>query len=1069
MVFDQAQSPRLGQRTQVESTYVRMFSGVEIPEAAWPGQIIYRTDLQILQVYTEAGAWEDVVSGDPGVLTFVGPSIPTSVSIGDMWFDTDDHYKLYVARIAGANAIGVGAWELTQDSYAASQAAAAAQTAANTAQTTANSAVSAVNALDTLVTPDGNAPASSPTPTVIGSISSLSVKWTAITNHDPVLYEVHCSDTGPTFTCNSGTLQATTAATSYTIIEKLTSGTLLDKSGATTYYVRIIAKDADGSAAPGTAGSGALRLITNPDISADYIYANEINALQITGATLQADLAIAGKLKTAETGQRVELSSEGLKQFGPDGLTVRVDFPNDPAKNPFLDGVLIADALTLKNGMELRGVENIFAMGSKVILQTQTVASASAPSLTIDYPLSSLTYYQWVNPVQGFWANSSESSDRRITSFYATNIMYKGATKYTRPLVTRGDGTSVPDYYLYQSATAIVVGGAERLVTIGLDTTTSATYANDRYFYRTWDDNSMLADGSVAPVKKAELQDGTFSYFWQWRVGRCFSSSGAARAMQFCVAKRNVFTPWPNGTLELKVYSATDSAITSVLSRAAISDGFMAQDETLTGVSFGSSARMGFLGFDEDIWVIHGSVNNYVYKDGFTLTRQTYREFPAMDSVRTTAACGDLATNDFSRFTVVPLNDGPQVYNHTNLAFGSGDSPIWWGSFTWYDSVGTTHETPQSVRTQLTMKQRARLNVTVPELPDPAAGKGTVRAADDVNSFRFYLGRGASPPARTAMALQAAPANLAVQISYENVTWTIGTVPPLTTSFPAQSPATIESNALGTGSLPKIRLTGEGDAHFEALDVGGDGASSLTGKAFKQLYYSIRAQAQLTGGGVKTVDASFNLKWSLRFLASSMGRDADLATVGYFDITMPPATTVIPGYGGASSKTVVAAGIPLAGAEALWYELPYGSSNTSVAANFRVTSFTSSFVAPNNWVLLAFYNSDSARIEFATGENVEPGYSSDIYNIGGQKIKKFNIAQQIDTTDANGACTYTHGLGQTPSQVLVSKGSTGGPSMISNVDSFNSTSFRVVFRKSSDGTVQAAGISVGVFFLAIAE
>lgn len=121
MTFDQAQSPRLGQRTQVESTYVRMFSGVEIPEAAWPGQIIYRTDLQILQVYTEAGAWEDVVSGVPGILTFVGPSIPVSVSAGDMWFDTDDHYKLYLATSAGADAITSGEWVLVQDSYSAQQ------------------------------------------------------------------------------------------------------------------------------------------------------------------------------------------------------------------------------------------------------------------------------------------------------------------------------------------------------------------------------------------------------------------------------------------------------------------------------------------------------------------------------------------------------------------------------------------------------------------------------------------------------------------------------------------------------------------------------------------------------------------------------------------------------------------------------------------------------------------------------------------------------------------------------------------------------------------------------------
>jgi hypothetical protein len=94
MSFDQAQSPRLGQRTTVESTVVRMFAGVEIPEAAWRGQLIYRTDTQNLQVYNGT-AWEDVVGGIQGLLTFVGPDEPTALNEGDLWYDTDDGNKLY--------------------------------------------------------------------------------------------------------------------------------------------------------------------------------------------------------------------------------------------------------------------------------------------------------------------------------------------------------------------------------------------------------------------------------------------------------------------------------------------------------------------------------------------------------------------------------------------------------------------------------------------------------------------------------------------------------------------------------------------------------------------------------------------------------------------------------------------------------------------------------------------------------------------------------------------------------------------------------------------------------------
>lgn len=111
MVFDQAQSPRLGQRTPVESTYVRMFAGGEIPEAAWPGQLIYRSDDQILQIFN-GDAWEDVTGGELGQLTFVGPTPPISQHVGDVWYNTADGNRMYLSMSVGADAIAAGEWEL---------------------------------------------------------------------------------------------------------------------------------------------------------------------------------------------------------------------------------------------------------------------------------------------------------------------------------------------------------------------------------------------------------------------------------------------------------------------------------------------------------------------------------------------------------------------------------------------------------------------------------------------------------------------------------------------------------------------------------------------------------------------------------------------------------------------------------------------------------------------------------------------------------------------------------------------------------------------------------------------
>lgn len=87
-----------------------MFAGSEIPEAAWTGQMIYRTDTQELQVFN-GEAWEDVVGGQTGLLTFVGSDVPVSVNVGDIWFNTTTN-ETYRAASVGADVVNVGEWEL---------------------------------------------------------------------------------------------------------------------------------------------------------------------------------------------------------------------------------------------------------------------------------------------------------------------------------------------------------------------------------------------------------------------------------------------------------------------------------------------------------------------------------------------------------------------------------------------------------------------------------------------------------------------------------------------------------------------------------------------------------------------------------------------------------------------------------------------------------------------------------------------------------------------------------------------------------------------------------------------
>jgi len=64
-----------------------------------------------------SGQWELV--GTTGLSVFAQDAIPTSVNIGDLWYDTNDGNKVYRAASVGADSIATGEWEAVDDARAA--------------------------------------------------------------------------------------------------------------------------------------------------------------------------------------------------------------------------------------------------------------------------------------------------------------------------------------------------------------------------------------------------------------------------------------------------------------------------------------------------------------------------------------------------------------------------------------------------------------------------------------------------------------------------------------------------------------------------------------------------------------------------------------------------------------------------------------------------------------------------------------------------------------------------------------------------------------------------------------
>lgn len=140
------------------------------------------------------------------------------------------------------------------------------------------------------------------------------------------------------------------------------------------------------------------------------------------------------------------------------------------------------------------------------------------------------------------------------------------------------------------------------------------------------------------------------------------------------------------------------------------------------------------------------------------------------------------------------------------------------------------------------------------------------------------------------------------------------------------------------------------------------------------LVESLRANSAISGGGTISVNSTFSVKWSSRFIIISNGKGSHFSTTGYFDIGMPSAGTVITGLG-TSNKTVDANGILLGPWDALYYILPIGSTQATVANNFRLVNYSYTTEIPETWVLVALKNQDTEFVQFPNGVCLYAGES----------------------------------------------------------------------------------------------
>lgn len=208
----------------------------------------------------------------------------------------------------------------------------------------------------TSLVPDGNPPTVPGTPVVTSGIGYLYVKWAASSSVDDVTYDVHIA-TVSGFIPDANTLSLTTGSL-FGFVRKQGPGALsADLVYGVTYYVKIVARDADGSSGASAQGSGATVKTNTADIAVGAITAGsailgelavdeahiagaaitrakirnaaigtaeiedgkitnakiyDLQASKITTDLLTATLTVSGVIRTSSAAARVEMNSAGF-------------------------------------------------------------------------------------------------------------------------------------------------------------------------------------------------------------------------------------------------------------------------------------------------------------------------------------------------------------------------------------------------------------------------------------------------------------------------------------------------------------------------------------------------------------------------------------------------------------------------------------------------------------------------------------------------------------------------------------------------------------------------------------
>lgn len=685
---------------------------------------------------------------------------------------------------------------------------------------------------------DDTPPAGAAIFTVIGGLGIVFVRITeAVLNSSVVDYEYHVVPDDVTIPTpgDSATVVHRGPETSFTI-RTLPSGAKLPYG--LPVYVRVFAHDEDGYGPISAVGSATPMQITGPDVAADYVYANNIIADQITGGTMSADVVVSGSFWTALTGQRAGMTGAGFFAYNPAGKAI-FSVPTNPTDEvPIsLDAEVNARNLTVEGDIEIRGA-GMFAPGSVTRLANKTSAPTSPPSATPGFPTRNggLPYY--LNTTSGWSVGAND--EYHAGAFYDSSLI----TKRARDSAVAGVGVQVgpngwdgnpgpgTDGIHTNSASTfspqIVFGGiVERwnaantstyLVTLGQSAGGNSSMFARRYLASSW----PLRDDAT----RHDCQQQWAVPLSNWWFGAKIGPSDTRNHIAVAQAVENGGA-W--NRLSVRIYDwETGLQVGSTMTTGVI--------DTMTGneqLRFVKSVAVGKFGIDATTRYAIGLYDRlwFFTASGTTLTFDAaYNFYAGHSNVDQWAEAKQDRTaggtyGGFKSVKHLPDIVTTEIVDYTEQGkAGSVNGTTHYVANTWakhsINPTGFDFETSSSATKQVTWPKRGHILMSVPKIPIVSGD------ANPPDSVAFYVGS-ASPSTRLNRWLPAELPIGATQQTIKSITLS-GVQAPSASNFPNGIAAQIASNAMDTSGSPAPLTYMDGDGKFWAKKMTQSGRQTVT-------------------------------------------------------------------------------------------------------------------------------------------------------------------------------------------------------------------------------------------------